>query len=142
MKVTVAEIIPAPIGEVWDEVSQLGRHAEWMVDAEAVEIVSAQRTGVGTVMRVPTRVGPLTTVDWIIVTGWVEGAWIEVVHVGTVSGHGSFQLDPLGMATKMTWSEEIDLPVVFGGLLAEPFAGTIIGAIWRRNLRRLAARFG
>ena len=139
MRITVEHILDAPIADVWADVSILASHGEWMADADHVDIVSDIDRGVGTVMRVPTTVGPLSTEDWIIVTDWVEGSRIGVVHLGTVSGSGMFELEPRGDRTLFRWDEELSLPGVLG--LFEPIAAPVIRAIWARNLERLGRRF-
>lgn len=141
MNVRVSTHIDRPLSEVWADLSDLASHAEWMADAEAVEFASEHTSGVGTVMRVPTTVGPLSTEDWIIVTGWVEGKRIDVVHVGLVTGAGSIIVEPDGNGTLVTWDETLSLPMYFGGALGEVFAKPILAALWRGNLSRLAARF-
>ena len=141
MQVSVSVLIEdTPIERVWQDIADLESHGEWMQDAEAVEIVSDQRSGVGTVMRVPTRVGPLTTEDWIIVTEWVDQEAIGVVHVGLVTGAGVISIRSQGTGTVVQWDEELDLPMNLGGPIGEVFAKPILGAIWMANLRRLAAR--
>jgi len=141
MRVTVSVSIDRPMSEVWHDLSDLSSHAEWMADAEAVEFASDRTSGVGTVMRVPTRIGPLSTEDWIIVTGWFEGERIDVVHVGLVTGAGSITVEPDGHRTVVGWDEELSLPLYFGGSLGEVVAKPILTALWRGNLKRLAARF-
>lgn len=116
-------------------------HAEWMADAEGIDVVSTMRSGIGTVLKVPTRIGPFRTVDWIIVTNWIEGRSIRVVHVGLVSGEGEFRIEPKGDATLFLWDEDLTLPLLFGGPIGELIARPIIAGIWRGNLRRLAERF-
>ena len=91
-------------------------------------------------MRVPTRVGPLTTEDWIIVTDWVEGREIGVVHVGLVTGAGTISMAPEGDGTRVQWDEELDLPITLGGPIGEVVARPILKALWAGNLRRLASR--
>jgi len=141
MNVRVWTHIDRPVSEVWSDLADLASHAEWMADADAVEFVTDHTSGVGAVMRVPTTVGPLSTEDWIIVTGWVEGERIDVVHVGLVTGAGSISVEPDGIGTKVTWDETLSLPAYFGGALGEVFARPILAALWRGNLSRLAARF-
>lgn len=143
MQVTVSIDIPAPIETVWADVADMASHAEWMADAESITFAGDRRSGVGTVLIVPTRVGPLTTEDWIIVTEWEAPRRMGVIHVGIVSGVGAFTLTDLGDGTtRFEWEEELNLPMTLGGPLGEIFAKPIFAAIWTGNLRRLAARFG
>ncbi|MBW2472611.1 MAG: SRPBCC family protein [Deltaproteobacteria bacterium] len=140
MQVSVSVFIDAPPSDVWADVADLESHGEWMQDAEAVEIVGELRRGAGTVMRVPTRVGPLATEDWIIVTDWIEGERIGVVHVGLVTGAGAITVEPEGDGTRVRWEEQLDLPITLGGPIGEIVAKPILAALWSGNLRRLASR--
>lgn len=142
MRVTVAVDIDAPVEEVWADVANMASHSEWMADADRISFAGELRSGVGTVLIVPTRIGPLTTEDWIVVTEWEERRRIGVIHFGIVSGVGAFTLEDVDGSTRFVWDEDITLPVAFGGHLGEVVAKPIMTAIWRSNLRRLAKRFG
>jgi carbon monoxide dehydrogenase subunit G len=141
MRITVSTQIDAPPAVVWEDVADLESHADWMADAHRVSVISNQSTGVGTVLEVPTGIGPFRTTDWIIVTGWVDGRSIEVVHVGLVSGQGEFRLEPSGTGTRFVWDETLSLPMGFGGRVGEAIAKPVIESVWRGNLRRLENRF-
>lgn len=141
MHVVVSTYIDAPPDEVWSDVSEMASHAEWMADAESISFASSTTSGVGTILVVPTRVGPLVTEDWIIVTRWDEGEAIGVVHVGIVSGVGEFRLIPEGAGTRFVWEEDLTLPLSLGGRLGEVVAKPIVTAIWKGNLARLSRRF-
>lgn len=142
MHVTVSIDIDRSVADVWADVADMASHAEWMADAESITFAGDRRSGVGTVLIVPTRVGPLTTEDWIIVTEWVEEERMGVIHVGIVSGVGAFTLNDLGDGrTRFVWEEDLSLPLSLGGPIGELFAKPIVTAIWKGNLRRLAARF-
>lgn len=133
--------IPADVATVWADVERLETHVEWMADAESIEFVGDQRRGTGVVMRVLTRVGPLQTTDVIRVTSWTQQRSIGVRHEGLVSGVGTFQLEEQGDGTRFTWREELSLPWYFGGFVGGQLAKPVLAWIWRRNLRRLRARF-
>lgn len=137
--VTVAIELPQPVSEVWDAVSQLDRHAEWMSDAESIEFIDERRRGVGTGMNVRTKVGPLVTTDVIVIEEWVEGQTIGVVHQGIVTGAGRFQLEPTAQGTRFTWQEDIRFPWYLGGGLTAWFAQPVLTHIWKGNLNRFAA---
>jgi uncharacterized protein YndB with AHSA1/START domain len=141
MHVIVSTYIDAPPDEVWSDVSEMASHAEWMADAESISFASSTTSGVGTILVVPTRVGPLVTEDWIIVTRWDEGEAIGVVHVGIVSGVGEFRLIPEGAGTRFVWEEDLTLPLSLGGRIGEVVARPIVTAIWKGNLARLSRRF-
>lgn len=138
MAVVVSTEIAAPIEEVWRRVADFGSHTEWMADAESIEFLTDERTGVGTTMAVETRVGPLRTLDVIEVIDIDEPRRISVSHRGLFTGTGEFRLEPVGpLKTLFTWYEKLHFPWYFAGPIGERAARPILGAIWRANLMRL-----
>ncbi|HUO46475.1 MAG TPA: SRPBCC family protein [Acidimicrobiia bacterium] len=137
MGVTVAVLIDAPLQKVWTAVADLGSHVEWMADAERIEFTGPQQQGVGTLMDVFTRIGPLTTTDVMEVTAWEPPRRIAVVHKGLVSGTGEFRLDPVAGGVVVTWVEHLRFPWHFGGPLGAALAQPLFHRIWKGNLTRL-----
>jgi uncharacterized protein YndB with AHSA1/START domain len=140
-KVVVSVDIPHPPETVWADVERLETHVEWMADAESIDFEGELRRGVGTTMRVFTKVGPLQTVDVIRVTGWDAPNTIAVRHEGLVTGEGEFILEPIPIGTRFVWAEVLSMPWYFGGPVGAVVAKPVLAVAWRRNLRRLAARF-
>lgn len=122
---------------VWKALADLGSHAEWMKDAESVEFTTETRRGVGTTMRVATRVGPFRTMDVLEVTGWEEGESIDVIHRGLVTGTGTLSATRTNGSTRVSWSESLRFPWWLGGQLTALLAKPVLAAIWRGNLARL-----
>lgn len=139
--IRIAVDIQSSVEQVWDMLSDLSSHADWMAEAESIEFLGSRTEGVGTVMRVLTRVGPLQTADILEVTEWTPPTTISVAHRGLVSGSGEFLLAPLQEGTRFTWSETLSLPWRLGGPIGELVARPILEAIWRRNLERFRDRF-
>ena len=139
--VTVSVDLPVDPETVWEDVSQLETHVEWMADAESIEFQSEETSGVGVVMRVLTRVGPIRTADIIRVVSWEPSRAIGVIHEGLVTGMGEFRLEPIESGTRFTWHERLTLPWFLGGPLGSVAARPILAWVWKRNLRRLAGRF-
>lgn len=139
-RITVHVDIDAPLDAVWKEASDLPSHAEWMADAESIEFLTEQRAGVGTRMRVATRVGPLRTNDLMEVTEWAEGSSIGVRHSGVVTGEGRFDLSKVAGGTRFSWTEDLTFPLVLGGPVTAFFAKPVLGWIWKRNLLGLKRR--
>ena len=139
MRIEVSAVYDRSPEHVWAALSSLADHATWMRDAERIEFTSAQRRGVGTAFTCATRVGPLRTLDRMVVTAWEEGAVIAVTHRGLVTGEGRFRLEGVGGGTRLTWTEELTLPWWFGGRLGEVLARPILRALWRGNLQRFEA---
>jgi carbon monoxide dehydrogenase subunit G len=140
-RIEVSIKIDRSLREVWDQVSRLQDHANWMMDVESIVFSDDRMSGIGTTMRVLTRVGPFTTTDVIIVEEWNEPNSIVVSHRGLVSGHGAFQLEADEGATCFTWRENLRFPWYVGGGITATLAKPILVRIWRGNLRRFAATF-
>lgn len=94
--------IDRPLIEVWDQISNLEDHATWMGDVESIAFEGERTSGVGTTMKVSTRVGPLRTTDVIVVDEWNAPNSIVVSHRGLISGHGAFRLEANGVNTRFT----------------------------------------
>lgn len=127
------------LATAWNALSDLASHSEWMKDAISIEFTSESRRGVGTVLRVPTRIWFLRTEDTIEVVGWEEGRCIEIIHTGAVKGRGTLSLEEASMGTTVRWEEELQLPWWFGGRLGEWVAKPVISSMWRGNLARFEA---
>lgn len=134
MKLEIA--IDATPERVWEALSDLSTHSKWMSDATAIEFLSGRTSGVGTRMRVPTRVGPFRTDDIMTVTVWDEGRLIEARHEGVVTGLGRFELHSRHPGAAVVWSEDLTFPWWMGGRLGAVLARPILRRIWRGNLTR------
>lgn len=139
--IEVAVVIDEPIERVWDDLARIETHSEWMRDAEAIEFLTAQRRGAGTRIRVPTRIGPLRTVDEIEFTAWEPPRHMAITHRGLFTGTGDISLASVSDATLVVWHEAVVFPRRFGGRVGEFLAAPILRLVWRSNLKRLARRF-
>ena len=135
--IVLSVLIPAPMDAVWAAISDLASHTRWMADAESIEFEAGPTQGVGTRLRVATRIGPLRTVDMLEVVEWIERRRISVVHSGVVSGRGSFDIVPLAGGTRLRWRERLVFPWWLGGPVTAWVAGPILARVWRGNLARL-----
>ncbi|MDX1468601.1 MAG: SRPBCC family protein [Acidimicrobiia bacterium] len=132
----MSRLIPEPRRVVWSALANLSSHADWMADADSITFAGDQTSGPGTVMRVPTRVGPFRTLDIIEITGWVEGERIDAEHRGIVTGAGSFALTDRPDGTLLTWGEDLRFPWWLGGAIGASIARPILRRIWANNLAR------
>jgi carbon monoxide dehydrogenase subunit G len=132
-------LVAAPRDVVWDALANIASHVEWMADAESITFTTDQRQGAGTDFECRTKIGPLTTVDKMTVTEWVDGARMGVAHTGIVTGTGVFELRDEGTkATRMTWTEDLRFPIFLGSAVGAFVAKPVLRRIWRGNLRRFA----
>lgn len=132
--------IDAPPERVWEELEHIDRHVLWMADAETIRFTSPTRRGVGTTFDCLTKVGPVRLLDRMEVTEWRAGRAMGVRHVGVVTGTGRFTLEAAdGHRTRFRWNERLRYPWWLGGRVGGLVGDRIMGAVWRRNLRRLKA---
>ena len=80
--ISVETTINAPLNEVWYEVSQIQNHSNWMKDAVNIDFQSESKSGVGTKIKVLTKIGPIKLNDYMTFTKWEEKKIIGVDHVG------------------------------------------------------------
>jgi uncharacterized membrane protein len=70
--ISVSTIIDKPLNDVWSEVSILKNHTNWMKDAVNIEFLDEKTQGLGTKMKVLTKVGPIKLFDYMTVTEWID----------------------------------------------------------------------
>lgn len=142
--IKVKELVEAPLDTVWAELADIPSHVHWMADAASLSFLDEQREGIGTTFDCVTTIGPLKTTDRMVITDWRPRQAIGVRHVGAVTGEGGFSLrrslrHPRSQ-TVVTWKETLHFPWYLGGPVGSMLAKPVLRYVWRRNLRRLAAR--
>lgn len=138
MTISVSISIARPPTEVWAYLESIGRHVEWMGDAEAIRFVTEQQTGIGTIFECDTKVGPFRLVDVMEITAWAPPREMGVRHRGLVEGEGHFTVEPNQDGfTQFGWTETLKFPWWMGGPVGGLVANPILRAIWRSNLKRL-----
>lgn len=141
-RIRVRTVLDAPPERVWEDLSDLASHPEWMADAVALRFTSPQTSGVGTRFECLTKVGPFCLTDEMRITEWVPGKVMGVRHTGLVSGTGRFTLSPRrGGRTRFEWRERLRFPLWLGGPVTAQLAKPVLRHVWRKNLRNLQARF-
>ena len=140
--IKVSTVINAPLKTVWNEVSRLENHTNWMNDAEKIDFLSENNSGMGTEMKVLTKIGPIKLYDYMTVTNWDVEKSIAVDHIGIVTGKGEFKLEEIDENnTKFNWEETLKFPIYLGGVIGEFFGAPILKLIWRKNLKNLKELF-
>jgi len=135
--------IRAPRERVWDIVSDLPGQARWMVDVRHLEIVSAARSGAGTVIRTTSDLFGLPLIrDVMEITAWEPPIRFEVRHRGQFHGTGAFILEPAAGGTVFIWREEFQPPLGPAGELGwKLIVGPHVRRVFARsmdNVRHLA----
>lgn len=127
-------LAPRPTAAVWEQLSNLERHIEWMSDAVDVGFVGTRRRGVGTRMVVDTKLGMFRLTDHLEVIGWVDGRSITVSHTGRVAGKGELRLDGVAGGTRVSRVECLSFPWKLGGPITALGAAVVLSRIWARDL--------
>jgi len=118
MRVERAIVLPVSPAEAWSILTDWERQADWMADADRVEVRSAEREGVGVRLLVRTRVlGILAFDEPIEVTGWDPPGRLEIRHGSLVAGAGAWRLERIDGGTRFAWTEDVRLRLPFGGEL-------------------------
>jgi hypothetical protein len=119
MRVSGSVEIPASPAVVWAVLLDWERQAEWMRDADRVEVRSPGREGLGVLIAVKTRVFnvPLFT-ELLEVVGWAPPTLLVMAHRSGIRGRGEWLLEAAVGGTRFTWTEDLRLPVPLIGELA------------------------
>ena len=109
-----------------------------MQDAVWVRVVSSEREGVGTRIRVKNRVlhVPLFAEE-LEVTMWDPPRRLGMTHRSFVRGLGTWTLEPDDHGTRFTWTEDLSLPIPLLGELALLVYRPFLRRLMRRGLSRL-----
>lgn len=126
-------VLPVRPAQAWDVLMDWERQADWMLDADAVEVVSPQREGVGVRLAVKTRIaGVPAFTEPMEVVGWDPPRRVEIRHGSLVAGVGTWILEPVLGGTRFVWIEEIRLAV--------PVLGEVAAHAYRPVMRMLMGR--
>ena len=136
--IEVETLIYASLDDVWNEVSKIENHSKWMKDAINIDFQTDNKSGVGTKIKVLTKIGPIKLNDFMTFTKWEEKKTIGVDHVGIVTGKGEMQFEKIDEnTTKFKWTETLKFPIYLGGVIGELFGKPVLELIWRKNLNNL-----
>jgi hypothetical protein len=136
VRVRVEELLPCPPEEAWAILLVWERQADWMLDADRVEVLGERREGIGVRLSVRTRIlGLPAFTDPMEVVAWDPPRRLALRHGGIVAGEGTWSLDPEQGGTRFVWVEDVRLRVPAVGELA----ALVYAPILRRLMRRAAA---
>lgn len=131
--------VEAPVQQVWDCLVDWERQAQWMVDAQRVEVVSEHREGVGVTLRCPTNILGAVIDDDLQVIEWSPPVVLGVRHLGRIiRGIAAFELSETPYGTRVVWWEEADVPL---GGVGDAVAAILVVPWVTRTFRRSLARF-
>jgi hypothetical protein len=137
-------VLPMPVERAWAFLMDWERQAEWMRDADRVDVVSPHREGEGVVVAVKTRVlnVPAFT-ERLEVVWWQPPICLRLAHRGFVRGTGEWRLTPVARGeergTRFLWEERLALPVPVLGALALAAYKPFMRMLMRGSLTNLRA---
>jgi len=139
-RLSVSGDAAAPYERVWDLLTDWDRHDEWMFATTAIG-----GSGTGARLEARTAVGPIGFTDSMVITGWYpprngRAGRCVVRHTGKlIKGVGGFEVRPLDDGgSRVTWTEDVDLPLGVLGEIGWVGAEPAIRAVLRVSLWRLA----
>jgi carbon monoxide dehydrogenase subunit G len=133
MEVERSVVLPTTPSAAWSILMDWERQADWMLDADRVEVVSDHREGVGVRLAVRTRIGGIPAfTEPMEVTAWEPPRRLAIRHGSVVAGSGTWTLVPVTGGTRFTWHEDVRLRV--------PVVGDLAARAYRPVMSRLMAR--
>ena len=140
-EVSSSVLIRAAPTDVWAYLTSWRRQGEWIPLTDVVPLDGAgDRVGARVVAR--TGVGRIGFDDPMTVTDWEPPRHLGVRHTGrVVRGEATALVEPVGTATRLTWSERLEVPGgrlgALGWRLARPLTQRVFDATLHRLRRRL-----
>ena len=132
MRVESSITLPVDSRRAWELMTDWERQPEWMRDADRVEVLTPHREGSGVRIAVKTSVLGIPMFTEVLETiTWEPFQLIVVAHSGFVSGVGIWRFEPDAGRTRVTWTEDLSMPI--------PLLGRIALAVYRPLMRRLMA---
>jgi len=125
--------LPVPADEAWAVLMDWERQADWMRDADRVEVRTPFREGVGVRIAVRTRVFDVPAFTEVLeVVAWEPPRRLVIAHRSFIRGTGQWLLDAVDGGTRFTWTEELRLPLPVVGEIAlrvyRPFMHLLMGS--------------
>jgi len=130
--------INAPLETVWKHISDIESHVSWMNDAKTIELIDGDPNSVGTKYLCDTQIGILSTKDTMKVIAYRSPDFMEIEHIGAVTGSGTFTLKSLDKnSTLFVWEENLKFPLYMGASIGKFFGMALLHKIWKKNLLNL-----
>jgi uncharacterized protein YndB with AHSA1/START domain len=132
--------LPAPSELIWELITDWEHLDEWMLEASDFLITSPQRAGVGVEGEATITMAGFRSRDRIRVTGWEEGRFIAIEHLGWVGGVGEMSVTPRGDDESfLLWREKLWPPLGLAGALGLSAIKPLMQRTFDRDVRVLAA---
>lgn len=136
---SVSVLVSAPVQEVWDATTDWDRQSQWMLGTRVRGTVHGGRH-VGGGIEAWTGVGRIGFLDTMVITVWEPPYRCLVEHTGKpLKGTGAFEVEDAGAGvSRLTWTEDIELPLGALGRLGWPVVRPIVRLGIAHSLNKLA----
>jgi Polyketide cyclase / dehydrase and lipid transport len=137
-------VLPVEPVLAWAVLMDWERQAEWMRDADRVEVLSPHREGAGVLVAVRTRVFNIPAfTERLEVVAWEPPRRMLMAHRSAIHGTGEWILESFVGGTRFTWIEDVTLPLGVVGRAAlavyRPFMRRLMGGAMGDLRRSLVA---
>lgn len=137
-ELTVATDVAVEPERAWAALTDWTRQREWMLGT-TVRVTQGNGQAVGDQLHAVTGLRRLGLVDRMVITGWEPPRVCDVLHTGrVVRGPGRFIVEPAGTGSRVTWTEELDLPLGVVGRVGWPLVRPLARWGLQRSLERFA----
>jgi hypothetical protein len=141
MRASVETSLPCPPEEAWAVLLAWERQADWMLDADRVEVLGARREGVGVRLAVRTRIlGFPAFTEPMEVVGWDPPRRLVLRHGSMLVGEGTWRLEAEPGGTRFAWVEDVRLGIPLVGEFAARLYAPILRWLMRRGVAGLRRR--
>ena len=138
MRIDRTIVLPIPPEDAWAVLVDGERQADWMLDADRVDVVSPVREGVGVRLAVRTRLAGIPAfTEPMEVSAWEPPHRLEIRHGGPVAGTGTWTLTATAGGTRFGWTEEVRLRIPVVGEAAARCYRPVMGVLMRRAMAGL-----
>jgi uncharacterized protein YndB with AHSA1/START domain len=132
--------LPAPPPVVWELITDWEHLDEWMLEASDFSVTSEQREGVGVEAEATIAMAGFRSRDRVRISGWEEGRYLAIDHLGWVGGTGEMHLSPHGEgATFLLWREKLWPPLGGIGAVGLALIKPVMHRVFQRDVRVLIA---
>ena len=144
MRIERRIVVPVEARDAWAVLTDWERQADWMRDADRVDVLSPHREGTGVLVGVRTRVFNIPAfTERLEVVAWEPPRRLLMAHRSAIHGTGEWLLDPFIGGTRFTWIEDVTLPLGVLGRAAlgvyRPFMRHLMGGAMADLRRSLVA---
>lgn len=126
--------IDAPPEAVWPYLVDWENLNKWMLEGSGFTVTSPHRTGLGVEAEAKIKIGGISTIDRVRVTGWDPPSFLEITHLAWVKGKGIMHAEIHDRSTIVSWKEIFIPPWGIVGAIGMRIFAPLMKRIFKRDL--------